>query len=198
MMSKSFFGSWRGRTYECTYVGQEREGQAFPPYNRGTLSDHADGAAWDAIVKEGNLVLGNQIADFVCRNWQELGVKYAIFNGRRCANGVWSPLRSGNMHTHAIHVSLMRLSAMYLTEDDMRRILRQNGLEPKYPIYEYENEVQVIGVNDDPRFILPVPKRTIFFRQNNNNNNNGPAVVTPAPRVTPKPKPTTRPIRRRN
>lgn len=189
LISKSFLGSWRGRTYDCTYVGKEQFGTAFPPYTGGKLSDHANGAAWDSIVKVGDFELGNRIANFACSNWAEIGITYVIFNHRRCSEGQWQPLRSGDPHVHAIHISMMQLSAMYLSEAEMTEILRKNGLEPKYPIYEYENEVQggwtgvrglvlvltftkkkkkVIGVNDDPQFILPVPPRP-DLRVNTNN-----------------------------
>jgi len=183
LISKSFLGSWRGRTYHCTYVGKEKLGTAFPPYTGGTLSDHANGAAWDSIVKVGDFVLGNRIANFACSNWAEIGIKYVIFNGRKCSAGVWAPLRSGDPHVHAIHISLMQLSAMYLTESEMTDILRKNGLEPKYPIYEYEDEEQVIGVNDDPQFILPVPPRP----------NLRVASSTVSPQVVPNSSPVSRP-----
>lgn len=92
----------------------------------------------------------------------------------------------------------MRLSAMYLTEAEMTQIIRNNGLEPKYPIYEYENEVQAIGANDDPQFILPVPKRTIFFRGASTPRDVPPPILGRPP-VTPRvpSKPTKKPIRSR-
>ncbi len=94
---------------------------------------------------------------------------------------------------------------MYLTESEMTEILRRNGLEPKYPIYEYENEEQgrgfsvnvlshraaVIGVNDDPQFILPVPPRPDLRVASNNVN------TQVLPNSSPVSRPSGKPPRRR-
>jgi len=113
-----FFPTMRnGRTYGCTYMNPTRP--ASPPYNRGSLSDHADGGAFDAMLPRVGNPVGQQLANALERNWRNLGIKYLIYNRQINTGNGWRRYTGSNPHVDHVHVSLLPKAADGLLESDV-------------------------------------------------------------------------------
>ncbi len=121
MILSSFQGMWNGRTYGCTYMNPTRP--AFPPYNRGSLSDHASGAAFDAMLPRVGDSIGQKLADWAVENFDALGMKYVIYNRQINSGSGWEAYSGSNAHTDHVHISLLKKAAQELTEADVLPLL---------------------------------------------------------------------------
>jgi hypothetical protein len=128
LVLSSFQGMWMGRTYGCTYMNPTRP--AYPPYQAGDLSDHASGAAFDAMLPKIGDPIGQRLANWYVEHFDELGIKYVIYNHRIYEGTEWSDYHGSNPHEDHVHLSLLKKAAKGLTEADILPALRAGGYAP--------------------------------------------------------------------
>ncbi len=128
LILSSFQGMWNGRTYGCTYMNPTRP--ARPPYRSGSLSDHASGAAFDAMLPRVGDPIGQRLADWCVRNFVNLGMKYVIYNRRIYDGSSWRRYSGSNAHVDHVHISLLIRAAQGLTEADIVPALTSAGFQP--------------------------------------------------------------------
>ncbi len=103
---------------------------AFPPYDRGSLSDHASGAAVDIMLPRIGDPSGRTLADWAVKNFDTLGVKYVIYNRLINSGSGWTDYGGSSPHTDHVHISLLKKAAQGLQDSDVRPLLLADGHVP--------------------------------------------------------------------
>lgn len=83
----------------------------------GSISEHAEGRAWDAMLTPGDAV-GQRLADFLVSKATDLGIQAVIYNRRVWGYGRynWRSYSGVNPHVDHVHVSMQTRAANEVTE----------------------------------------------------------------------------------
>jgi hypothetical protein len=85
---------------------------------RSSLSEHAAGRAFDAMLRRANDAVAQRLADWLARNAQKIGVQSVIYARRVWGYGrfTWRPYTGVAAHYDHIHVGINKVAATALTE----------------------------------------------------------------------------------
>jgi hypothetical protein len=98
-----------------------------PPF-RSSLSEHAAGRAFDAMLIRANDAVAQRLAEWLARNAQKIGVQSVIYARRVWGYGKFSWRRYTGVAAHYdhVHIGINKVAATSLTEELIERAMAED------------------------------------------------------------------------